>query len=113
VALPSSKWGQKVALVAVLTEAGKAVPQGKANGKPWSVLDMRRAMKDKLVAYKIPQEMRVVDSLPRNAMGKSEFFFLFFFVFAAHFLWCASDFFLFGVLVLGCEKIYMHALRGI
>lgn len=37
-------------------------------------MDMRRALKDRLVNYKIPQEMKVVDGqLPRNAMGKSTF----------------------------------------
>ena len=36
-------------------------------------MDMRRALKDKLARYKIPQEMRVVkDGLPRNAMGKGK-----------------------------------------
>ena len=35
---------------------------------------MRRALKDKLANYKIPQEMRVVqEGLPRNAMGKGEY----------------------------------------
>jgi malonyl-CoA/methylmalonyl-CoA synthetase len=33
-------------------------------------MDMRRALKDKLVAYKIPQDLAVVDSIKRNAMGK-------------------------------------------
>jgi len=51
----------------VLTKQGKTA--GK-NGKEWSTLDMRRALKDKLVNYKIPQEMKIVDSIPRNAMGK-------------------------------------------
>ncbi|QIW97502.1 hypothetical protein AMS68_003020 [Peltaster fructicola] len=67
VGLPSETWGQKVAAVVVLTTAGKTA--GK-NGKPWGALDMRRALKDKLVAYKIPQDLKVVDSIPRNAMGK-------------------------------------------
>lgn len=31
---------------------------------------MRRALKDKLANYKIPQELKVIDSIPRNAMGK-------------------------------------------
>lgn len=39
-------------------------------GKTWGVMDMRRALKDKLVNYKIPQELKVVDELPKNAMGK-------------------------------------------
>ena len=36
-------------------------------------MDMRRALKDKLANYKIPQELRAVGELPKNAMGKSEF----------------------------------------
>lgn len=67
VGLPSETWGQKVAAVIVLTASGKTA--GK-NGKPWGALDMRRALKDKLVAYKIPQDLKIVDSIPRNAMGK-------------------------------------------
>lgn len=39
---------------------------------------MRRALKDRLAAYKIPQEMRVLESIPRNAMGKGESFLFFF-----------------------------------
>lgn len=36
-------------------------------------MDMRRALKDKLAGYKIPQEMRAVEGIPKNAMGKSIF----------------------------------------
>ena len=43
-------------------------------GKTWSVHDMRRALKDRLVAYKVPQELKVVDEIPKNAMGKSKWF---------------------------------------
>jgi malonyl-CoA/methylmalonyl-CoA synthetase len=70
VALSSDTWGQKVACVVVLTEAGKTAGKG---GKQWSPLDMRRSLRDKLANYKLPQEMKVVESLPRNAMGKSMF----------------------------------------
>jgi len=31
---------------------------------------MRRALKDRLAIYKIPQTMKVVDDIPKNAMGK-------------------------------------------
>ncbi|KAF1973081.1 acetyl-CoA synthetase-like protein [Bimuria novae-zelandiae CBS 107.79] len=65
--LPSEAWGQKVAAVVVLSETGKTAGRG---GKPWSALDMRKALKEILVNYKIPQEMKVVDTIPRNAMGK-------------------------------------------
>ena len=40
----------------------------------WGAMDMRRALKDRLANYKIPQVMKVVDHIPRNAMGKSKFF---------------------------------------
>lgn len=36
-------------------------------------MDMRRALKDRLAAYKLPSEMKVMDAIPRNAMGKGEF----------------------------------------
>jgi acyl-CoA synthetase (AMP-forming)/AMP-acid ligase II len=67
VALPSDAWGQKVAAVVVLTEKGKTAGR---NGKPWGPMDMRRALKERLANYKIPQEMKVVQGIPRNAMGK-------------------------------------------
>ena len=71
VGLPSDQWGQKVAAVVVLTSPGKSAGKG---GKQWSAMDMRRALKDRLANYKIPQELKVVEKIPRNAMGKSECF---------------------------------------
>lgn len=70
VGLQSDSWGQKVGAVVVLTEKGKSAGRG---GKEWSPLDMRRALRDRLANYKIPQELRLVEVLPRNAMGKSKF----------------------------------------
>lgn len=67
VGLPSEAWGQKVAAVVVLSEVGKTA--GKS-GKVWSVMDMRRSLKEVLANYKIPQEMKIVNEIPRNAMGK-------------------------------------------
>ncbi|PGH28046.1 hypothetical protein AJ80_00301 [Polytolypa hystricis UAMH7299] len=80
-ALPSEHWGQKVAAVVVLNDfpsSSAAAPQtstttppGKQKKEKWGIMDMRRALKDRLAAYKIPVEMRVLeDGLPRNAMGK-------------------------------------------
>lgn len=65
VAVPSGKWGQKVGVVIVLNpdQTGKS-------GKPWGPMDMRRALRDRLANYKIPQVMKVVDEIPKNAMGK-------------------------------------------
>ena len=71
VGLPSDQWGQKVAAIVVLTAPGKTAGKG---GKQWSAMDMRRALKDRLANYKIPQELKVVDTISRNAMGKSKNF---------------------------------------
>lgn len=60
-AVPSGKWGQKVGAVVLLD---------KEHCVKWTPLEMRRALKDKLASYKIPQVLRVVDHIPRNAMGK-------------------------------------------
>lgn len=67
VGLPSEAWGQKVAAVLVLTEQGKTAGKG---GKAFGAMDLRRALKDRLVGYKIPQDLVVVDTIKRNAMGK-------------------------------------------
>ncbi|KAI9743604.1 MAG: hypothetical protein M1818_002920 [Claussenomyces sp. TS43310] len=64
-AIPSGKWGQKVGCIIVL----KTNAEGRG-GKRWGPLDMRRALKDKLANYKIPQVMKVVEDIPKNAMGK-------------------------------------------
>lgn len=65
VAVPSGKWGQKVGAVLIMDK--EHLPEGVTK---WSPMDMRRALKGKLVNYKIPQVLRVVDHIPRNAMGK-------------------------------------------
>ncbi|KAM0258496.1 hypothetical protein ACHAQJ_003835 [Trichoderma viride] len=61
VAVPSGSWGQKVGAVIVLDRSVT---------DKWTPLDMRRALKSRLANYKIPQVLKVVDSIPRNAMGK-------------------------------------------
>ncbi|PSR82050.1 AMP-binding enzyme-domain-containing protein [Coniella lustricola] len=83
VAVPSGKWGQKVGAVVILNKENFPPPSPaeqvmvvdgeetvKNGGVKWTALDMRRALKGRLVAYKIPQVLRVVDHIPRNAMGK-------------------------------------------
>ncbi|KAJ5096405.1 hypothetical protein NUU61_005761 [Penicillium alfredii] len=66
VALPSEKWGQKVAAMVVLHPDAKSSRTGRA----WGPMDLRRALRDRLASYKIPQEMKVLEAIPRNAMGK-------------------------------------------
>jgi len=62
VAVPSGKWGQKVGAVVVLSK--------EYEGKGWSPLEMRRSLRDRLANYKIPQVLKIVEHIPRNAMGK-------------------------------------------
>lgn len=69
--LPSEQWGSKVAAVVVLHPDAHMTGR---NGKSWGPMDMRRALKDRLAGYKIPQEMKVLDAIPRNAMGKGELY---------------------------------------
>lgn len=67
VGVPSGKWGQKVGAVIVLEQHIL-----NKDGKKWGPMDMRRALRDRLANYKIPQTMKIVDEIPKNAMGKSE-----------------------------------------
>ncbi|KFA48936.1 hypothetical protein S40293_02523 [Stachybotrys chartarum IBT 40293] len=62
VAVPSGRWGQKVGAVLVLDPDHV---QG-----TWRPMDMRRALKGRLANYKIPQVLKIIDTIPRNAMGK-------------------------------------------
>ncbi|KAI1098195.1 acetyl-CoA synthetase-like protein [Jackrogersella minutella] len=64
VAVPSGKWGQKVGAVLIHS------PEHLRDRAPWRPMDMRRALKGRLASYKIPQVLRVVEHIPRNAMGK-------------------------------------------
>ncbi|KAL9131495.1 MAG: hypothetical protein Q9217_000574 [Psora testacea] len=67
VGVANEQWGQKVSAVVVLDSTQAQTGKG---GKQWGIFDMRRALKDRLAAYKVPQELKVVDELPKNAMGK-------------------------------------------
>ncbi|KAK2591338.1 hypothetical protein QQS21_010962 [Conoideocrella luteorostrata] len=61
VAVPSGNWGQKVGAVIILN---KDIVQ------KWTPLEMRRALKSRLANYKIPQVLKIVEHISRNAMGK-------------------------------------------
>ena len=67
VAVPSGSWGHKVGAVLVLDKDHFAKENKPAK---WSRMDMRRALQDSLAKYKIPQVLKVVESIPKNAMGK-------------------------------------------
>lgn len=64
VGLPSETWGQKIVAVIVLSE------RSQNDGEPMSLQRLRDTLKNRITAYKIPQDMEIVDILPRNAMGK-------------------------------------------
>ncbi len=57
VGLPDTQWGERVTAFVVLTE--HTDPEA-----------LKLHVKERLVAYKVPKEFRVLDALPRNAMGK-------------------------------------------
>jgi len=57
IGLPDPKWGESVTAFVVLSDEIE--------------LDLLKAhVKEQLVYYKVPKEFRVLDALPRNAMGK-------------------------------------------
>ncbi|MDX1384698.1 MAG: long-chain fatty acid--CoA ligase, partial [Thermoanaerobaculia bacterium] len=56
---PDAEWGQRVAAAVVL--------------RPGRTLDLealRAWTKERIAAYKAPTRLRIVDDLPRNALGK-------------------------------------------
>ncbi len=59
VGVPDAEWGERVA-AAVVLNAGNAIDL--ASFRTWA--------KDWLAAHKVPSRLLVLDSLPRNAMGK-------------------------------------------
>ncbi|MDP3983768.1 MAG: AMP-binding protein, partial [Acidimicrobiia bacterium] len=59
VGIPDLEWGQRVVALVVPT----------ANSKP-SVEELKEWCRASLARYKIPKEVHLVDSLPRNPMGK-------------------------------------------
>jgi malonyl-CoA/methylmalonyl-CoA synthetase len=59
VGIPDADWGDRVC-AAIVTEAGRTT----------SAEELRTFAKHRLAPYKIPKEIRFVDTLPRNAMGK-------------------------------------------
>ncbi|KAI0997060.1 Malonate--CoA ligase [Podosphaera aphanis] len=64
VGVPSTAWGQKLGAVIVLRR------DALEKEGSFSPMSMRRALRDRLARYKIPRVMRIVEQIPRNAMGK-------------------------------------------
>lgn len=62
--LPSQMWGQKVVAVVVLSK------EHLDSDITWGLSDLRNSLRSRLVGYKIPQDVEVVQKIERNAMGK-------------------------------------------
>jgi len=58
---PDDTWGEKVTCVAVLK-----------SGHLLTIKELRDWGKDLMATYKVPQELDVVEQLPRNQLGKVE-----------------------------------------
>jgi len=58
---PDEVWGEKVTCVAVLNA-----------GQNLTIKELREWGKDMMATYKVPQELDIVESLPRNQLGKIE-----------------------------------------
>lgn len=59
VGLPDETWGQLITAIVVLNEDCF-----------FSLEEMHDWAKDKMASYHIPKKLKIVDSIPRNAMGK-------------------------------------------
>jgi malonyl-CoA/methylmalonyl-CoA synthetase len=57
IGVPDETWGDRVTACCVLRA-------------PLTIEELRAWGKERLAVYKVPQELRVLDALPRNAMGK-------------------------------------------
>ncbi|MDE0735959.1 MAG: hypothetical protein OSB47_09065, partial [Pirellulaceae bacterium] len=61
VGLPDEEWGERVAACLVLEENGDLTLE-----------QLRAWSKERLAVYKVPSILLVLETLPRNAMGKVE-----------------------------------------
>jgi malonyl-CoA/methylmalonyl-CoA synthetase len=59
VGVPDAEWGERVAVALVLRDGGKL-----------DLAELRTWAKERLAPHKVPSRLLVLDSLPRNAMGK-------------------------------------------
>jgi malonyl-CoA/methylmalonyl-CoA synthetase len=61
VGVPDDEWGQRAVAVVIARPGQEAACETEP---------LRRWAKQRLAAYKVPREVRVVQSMPRNAVGK-------------------------------------------
>ncbi|HSG48719.1 MAG TPA: acyl-CoA synthetase [Longimicrobiales bacterium] len=67
VGVPDPAWGERVCGAVVLRDGSGAESEV---GSPPTPEKLRAFARERLAPYKVPKEIRIVDELPRNAMGK-------------------------------------------
>ncbi|XP_038067756.1 malonate--CoA ligase ACSF3, mitochondrial-like isoform X2 [Patiria miniata] len=71
VGVPDVTWGQCVAAVVVLQGNAKSTTTSSSSSSSSLTLpELRAWARDRMAPYTIPTEMRVLEAMPRNAMGK-------------------------------------------
>ena len=65
IGLPNEEWGELVAAVLVLSQV---TPMEKEKDIDLAVLNAW--LREKMPAYKTPRQYKIIEELPRNAMGK-------------------------------------------
>lgn len=74
VGVPDEEWGERVAVAVVVRPTGEPGSAGMAADKgdesPLSLDVLRAWAASRLAKYKLPTRLAIVESLPRNAMGK-------------------------------------------
>lgn len=63
VGVPDITWGQKVAAIVVLRRQDDKCPS-------LTLDDLRTWSKDRLPSYQVPTALRIIPTMPRNALGK-------------------------------------------
>ena len=57
--IPDDEWGQRITAFVTLS-----------NGKKPELNELRDALRDTLIDYKLPRELRIVDHIPKTTTGK-------------------------------------------
>ena len=70
IGVPDEEWGQRVCAVVVVGRASASVSDSGAAARALGPEQLRVWAKERLAPYKIPKEIELLASLPRNSMGK-------------------------------------------
>ncbi len=70
VGVPDPEWGERVCVAVLEAGDGELAEEDGPAAEALTVEALRAWAKERLAAYKIPRELRLLDALPRNAMGK-------------------------------------------